>query len=228
MGKHRLFIRVVSVALLGVVLQTPAAAGMVSDCAGGEDPWRRVEACTEAIASGQWPGASAAWAYGNRAIAYAELGLALEAFEDHDRAIRLDPANPQAFNNRANSHAEFREYDRALEDYSRALRLDPAYANALFHRAGVYLVTGRYGEAAADYARTLELVPGFGPAYLGLAQAECGAGNADASVAARYEALDAGIPEPGVLEGQLTAKGYLRSGTAFDAALARWTEAGCP
>lgn len=228
MGRHGLCFRVVSLALLAIGLRGTAAADMVSACAGGEDPWQRVEACTDAIASGRWPGASAAWAYGNRAIAYAELGLPLEAFEDHDRAILLDPSNPQAFNNRANSLAEFREYDRALEDYGQALRLDPSYANAVFHRAGVYLVTGRYDAAAADYSRTLDLVPGFGPAYLGLAQAECGAGNVSASVAARRAALAAGVPDPAVLNTQLETTGYLRTGISFDTALLRWTEAGCP
>ncbi|MBY8976504.1 tetratricopeptide repeat protein [Rhodobacteraceae bacterium NNCM2] len=211
---------------------TPASADMVEDCAGADDPWTRLAACTEVIESGEWTGSRAGWAYSNRAVAHAALKNHLDAFDDHDKAIRLDPRNPRAWNNRATSHAAFREYDRALADYARALSLDPAYVNALVNRASVYDEIGRPADALADYDRAIELDAANGAPTDDLrflrADAACQLGEVEASIADRMPAFESGrFPRDAMAE-VLTNSGYLTGGASFDTALAEWTRAGCP
>ena len=216
------------------LLVSPVRAGVLEDCTQTGDWWLRIKACTQAIESGRWPGATASWAYSNRAVAYAALGDYLSAFDDHTDAVRLDPTNASARNNKANTHADFREYKRAIADYSVAIRLRPDYANALFNRAGVYYAVGKNAEAAADYTSVIALLPDFGDAHAGRAEARCRVGDIEGSVddrlaAIRFEALTV----EGVA-GYLQEKGYLDavpeplSGPALRAPLLDWTGKGCP
>lgn len=225
-----------------VVILAPALAWAetAEACAGDGDAWSRLSACTQVIEGGEWPGARAAWAYSNRAMAHAELGNHLDAFEDHDTALKLDPGNPRAWNNRATSHARFREYDRAFRDYDRALALDPGYVNALINRASLNAETGRAEEAWADYGAAIALESEAGRDVAGLAflqaDAACGLGRAQESIAGRQPAFESGLFSREEMAATLANTGYLARGAdldttegraAFDAALARWTAAGC-
>lgn len=207
---------------------------MLTECTQTEDWWKRVSACSEAIESGRWPGATASWAYSNRAVAYAALGDYIAAFDDHERAVKLDPANATARNNKANSHADFREYERALADYTAAIRLRPGYVNAHFNRAGVYFAVGKPAEAEADYTTVIDALPDFGDAYAGRAEARCRLADVEGSVADRLEAIGLETLTETAVADYLRSKGYL--GLATEAvppeglrpALTDWTRAGCP
>ncbi|MEM7506584.1 MAG: tetratricopeptide repeat protein [Pseudomonadota bacterium] len=218
----------------------PAAAETAQECAGDGDAWSRLSACTDVIEGGDWPGARAAWAYSNRAMAHAELGNHLDAFDDHDTALKLDPGNPRAWNNRATSHARFREYDRAFRDYRRALELDPGYINALINRASLYAETGQPAEAWADYGTAIALEDAAGRDTAGLAflqaDAACQLGEAEDALAGRQPAFENGLFSREEMAATLINTGYLVRGVevetesgraAFDAALERWTLAGC-
>jgi len=210
-----------------------ASADMLSDCTQTDDWWLRVRACTAAIESGRWQGGAASWAWSNRAVAEAALGDYLAAFDDHEKAVALDPANASARNNKGNSHAEFREYDRALEEFDRAIALDPGYTNAYYNRAGVHLALGDFAAATADYSAVIAAAPDFGEAWAGRADAECKTGAVPASVADRLSAIRLGALAPVEVAAYLRATGYLRAADPVPpdrlaAALAAWTAAGCP
>lgn len=229
---------------LGAVLATvlsigPARAGLVEDCTQQADWWQRIAACTQAIESRQWAGRRAAWAYSNRAVAHAALGAYINAFDDHEKAIKLDPASATARNNKANAHARFREYARALDEYSAAIRLRPGYVSAHFNRAGVLVALGRDADAAADYSAVIAARPDLGAAYAGRAEARCRTQDVPGSVADRLEALAKGGLTQDLVAAHLRETGYLRgaAGDAADAvidhstlapALQAWTAAGCP
>ena len=220
--------------LCAVLLASPAQGGVLEDCTQTGDWWLRINACTQAIESGRWPGASASWAYSNRAVAYAALGNPLSAFDDHNQAVKLDPANASARNNKANTHADFREYKRAIAEYSAAIRLRPDYANALFNRAGVYYAVGQNAEAAADYTSVIALVPEFGDAYAGRAEANCRLGKAAESVEDRLDAIRLETLTAEAVAGYLQEKGYLSAipepltSEALTPPLTEWTGKGCP
>lgn len=213
-----------------------ASADPVETCAAAKEPWARLTACSEVIASGDWEGSRAGWAHSNRAMAHAELGNHLDAFDDHNQAIKLDPSNPRAWNNRATSHAKFREFDRAFRDYDKALELDPSYVNALINRASLSFETGRAAEARENYTAAIALEEKAGRDTAGLqfllADAACALGDVAEATARRTPAFDAGLFTRDRMAETLIATGYLvrsqaKDRTAFDLALTRWTEAGC-
>ena len=220
-------------ALMSVAL--PASAGTLEDCTQQDDWWLRIEACTEAIDSGRYEGLRASWAYSNRAVAYAALGNYIAAFDDHEKAVKLNPGDAKARNNKANSHADFREYDRALREYTRAIELSPGYLNAHFNRAGVYVATGAYAEAVGDYSVVIKAVPDFGDAFAGRAEARCQLGEVAGSVEDRIEAIRLETLTLAEVTGYLQETRYLPREAddpvdegAFNDALFAWTEAGCP
>lgn len=229
-GLHRMLRGIVGIALATLVLAVPvgARANMVQECTQQQDWWMRIAACTEVIESGDWPGRRAAWAYSNRAVAHTALGAYIDAFDDHERAVKLDPSSATARNNKANAHARFREYDRALAEYSAAIRLRPGYVSAHFNRAGVLVALGRDREAAEDYAAVIAARPDLGAAYAGRAEALCRTGEVDGSVTDRLEALEHGGLTPALVEAHLQETGYLRDDTDLEDALKAWTQAGCP
>jgi tetratricopeptide (TPR) repeat protein len=212
-----------------------APAGTLEDCTQQDDWWLRVEACSQAIDSGQYSGLRAAWAYSNRAVAYAALGDYIAAFDDHEKAVKLNPSDAKARNNKANSHADFREYDRALREYTKAIELAPGYLNAHFNRAGVYVATGAYAEAIGDYSIVIKGAPDFGDAFAGRAEARCQLGAVDGSVEDRLAAIDLEALGLADVTSYLRETRYLSSDLSdpvapesFNEALAAWTAAGCP
>lgn len=212
----------------------PAIANTQTDCTQTEDWWLRIQACTDAIDSPNWTGARVAWAYSNRAVAHAELGNYLSAFDDHRKAVALNPTDPAARNNKANSHARFREYDRAVAEYSAAIRLRPDYTNALFNRADTYLSMGDYPAAVQDYSAVVQADADAAAAWAGRAEARCQLGETETSLQDRVRALELGVPAVEEMAGYLVETGYLRApqtgATLADIqpALNDWTAAGCP
>ena len=220
-------------ALAIALLPCPAPAGVLEDCTQTGDWWLRVSAFTEAIESGQWEGPAASWAYSNRAVARAALGDYIAAFDDHARAVALNPADAVAHNNTANTHADFREYRRALEAYDRALELRPDYTNARYNRAGVYLALGEFAAAIDDYSAVIAAEPDFGEAWAGRAEAACRQGLVGQSVADRLRAIRLGALTRDQTAAYLRQTGYLRAPdpvpeSALESALATWTANGCP
>lgn len=75
----------------------------------------------------------AAWAYVNRARIYwgavfnedYEAGGVDRAIADLNKAIELDPSNPDAFRDRASAFEFKKDYDRAIRDLTRVVELDP-------------------------------------------------------------------------------------------------------
>lgn len=221
------------IAVVTALRTEPTAAEIAEDCASAHsDPWSRLAACAEIIDSQQWASKRLGWAFSNRAVAQAALGNGLAAFEDHNRAIELDPSNAKAWNNRATSHAAFREYNQALSDYSQAIKLDPGYVNALVNRASVYFETDRADEAKADYDQAIALAIAQRKAHDDLlflrADAACRLGLIDRSIADRQPALRNGVYPREELARLLRQAGYAAEGEGIDLALRAWTKAGCP
>ena len=210
-----------------------AWADVQSDCTQTDDWWLRIQACTEAIESPRWSGAAGAWAYSNRAVAHAELGNYLSAFDDHEKAVKLNPTDAAARNNKGNSHAQFREYDRAIREYSAAIRLRSGYTNARFNRADTYLAMGDYAAAVEDYSVVIKDDAEAGDAWAGRAEARCQLGEAEPSTQDRLQAVRLGVPDISSMAAYLREKGYLSTSEAsgiedIAPALRDWTFAGCP
>ena len=81
------------------------------------------------------------------------------ALASHDKAIQLNPNNPQAHNNRGSALQSLHQYQAALESYDRAIQLDPAYAEAHANRANALMALKQYEPALESFNRVLELQP---------------------------------------------------------------------
>ena len=215
-----------------MVASTSVSADVQSDCTQTDDWWLRIQACSEAIDSARWSGAAGAWAYSNRAVAHAELGNYLSAFDDHEKAVKLNPSDAAARNNKGNSHARFREYDRAIAEYSAAIRLRGGYTTARYNRADTYLAMSDYRNAVEDYSAVIDADADAAEAWAGRAEALCQLGESAQSTTDRLQALRLGVPEVSEMSSYLNEKGYLSNAAeniaGIESALADWTRAGCP
>jgi tetratricopeptide (TPR) repeat protein len=104
-----------------------------------------------------------AWADRNDAVFGwngADRDSALTRAEGYaDKAIALDPDNPEAQNIRARLHMERGEWEQAILRYDRAIELNPSDSSILNGSSGVLLYVGRTDEAIARIQRAMGVDP---------------------------------------------------------------------
>jgi tetratricopeptide (TPR) repeat protein len=86
----------------------------------------------------------------------------------YQRAVELEPGNPEGVRLAAESAAEFGHFDDAVKLARRAVDLDPLNADSWENLGEIEYYTGRLDQAAADDKKSLELNPDFwgGPILL--------------------------------------------------------------
>ena len=96
-------------------------------------------------------------ALGWRGETYRLMERYVEALQDFDRAIELDPKYDWAIALRGLTFCLMELYPEALEDIDRAIELNPKYDWAIAHRGQTYLMLKLYNEALADFNRAIDL-----------------------------------------------------------------------
>jgi tetratricopeptide (TPR) repeat protein len=92
------------------------------------------------------------------------------------RAIKADPANPQAYHERAMALANLNRYAEAVADFERALALDPVFPGARNWLARTFARLGQHHRAGEEWLRDLRDNPD-GPPGMGVSPqswADCG------------------------------------------------------
>jgi tetratricopeptide (TPR) repeat protein len=112
------------------------------------------------------PGDARAQAYANRGVIYYNAGKRRQAFDDFNRALEADPANPGHYLNRGQSRYMEGDTAGAIADYAEALKLYPNFGDAYFNRGLAYSRSGEHEKAIADFARVIVLNPGDAEAHL--------------------------------------------------------------
>ena len=143
-------------------------AGYDSEQAG--DPGAAIEHYTGAIRSGELNQRSLARVFRSRGNAYHAANNNVEALNDYNTAIGLDPAYTLAYVSRGVIHHEAEDFERAIVDYDEAIRLDPDYALTYANRGGAFEQLGRMEEAVQDFRTAYDL--GFSQDWLVEALAE--------------------------------------------------------
>jgi tetratricopeptide (TPR) repeat protein len=92
-------------------------------------------------------------------ISNLNLNKPQKAYEDFNRAIKIDPNRADGYVGRANTLNTLGRYQEALEDYDKAIEIDSKLANAYVNRGSANSHLGKYEEAIADYEKGLELDP---------------------------------------------------------------------
>lgn len=144
-----LLIAVIAASVLGA----SAKADMIDDCLQDTDEKKRIDACTQAIESGQWSGPDLAWAYNNRGAAYDDLENFDRALSDLNEALRLDPGDADTLFNRANTLCSMGQHENTVDGYRDATRQNPRVAQQMqsfLQSSGFYNgpVDGRFGPAS--------------------------------------------------------------------------------
>jgi tetratricopeptide (TPR) repeat protein len=93
------------------------------------------------------------------AVVQAGLGKNVDALENYDRALALQPRHAEALSNRGNTLKALKRFDEALDSFDRALVAQPDYPTALSNRGAVLFEMARYEEALATYDRSLAIRP---------------------------------------------------------------------
>lgn len=96
-------------------------------------------------------------AYGNRGLAYLNLGLEEEAKNDFETVLQLDPEDAMGHSMLAELARFHGSPEDALIHINNALEINPDEPQALFIRGWLFARAGQYDMAVVDLQRHLEL-----------------------------------------------------------------------
>ncbi len=112
------------------------------------------------IHSWQWgPRAGIASSYGGMGQIFLSRGDFSAALDAFDRAIRLNPNDPNGYLGRGEVLSAAGKLDLAVQSYNEAIRLAPNPARALGYRAGAFERVGNDEAALADYDAAIKQDP---------------------------------------------------------------------
>ena len=86
-----------------------------------------------------------------QAIAQGEKELLADAIRDHNKAIKLSPAEPKLYDQRRQTYMKMGNYEKVLSDAKECVRLQPDEKIYHFHVFCALVATGRYDEAKIKY-----------------------------------------------------------------------------
>jgi tetratricopeptide (TPR) repeat protein len=104
-------------------------------------------------------------AYNSRGKLFAGEKRNVEAFNDFNKAIELNPNYFQAYYNRAILFMNEKRIDEALIDFNKTIQLNPNYFLAYNNRGLLFMNEKRIDEALNDFNKIIELNPNYFQAY---------------------------------------------------------------
>ena len=118
------------------------------------------------------------------------LGQLDGAIWAYERALKIQPAYPDAHNNMGNVLKEQGKFEEAIAAYRRALYFQPGYADAYFNMGNVLKAQGKLNEEIAAYRQAVALKPTHAEAYNNMGNALKDQGKLDEAIAAYRCALE--------------------------------------
>lgn len=88
-------------------------------------------------------------------------GSTLEALEDFNKAIELDPNDTQNYIKRASVHMELGDRSATWFDFDTAQSVNPKDPDIYYHRGQMHFIIGEFSEAAKDYQKSIDLDKDF-------------------------------------------------------------------
>ena len=129
----------------------PSRAQDQQDCADWTDPASGIAACTAIIESGLEADNGLVWAFLSRGLAHLDLGDSLQAINDFDHILRIDPTLAEVHYGKGLAYDQLGDFRQAAQSYSEALILNPSYASAYLNRGNALAELGELDRALADY-----------------------------------------------------------------------------
>ncbi|NJL60881.1 MAG: tetratricopeptide repeat protein [Methylacidiphilales bacterium] len=81
------------------------------------------------------------------------------AIAAYNKALQLDPNNPDAYQRRGNSHVQLKNWQAGLADFNQVLRLNPKNAFAYAYRSYIRLYLGDFQESFNDSDKSIQIEP---------------------------------------------------------------------
>ena len=95
--------------------------------------------------------------WNDRGVSLANNGKNEKALKCFDRAVELDPGEPEYLSNRGNMRLYLDDFEGAVRDFSLVIEADPHSGAAYYNRGIAYSHLGLYTEAAQDLDRACKL-----------------------------------------------------------------------
>ncbi len=89
--------------------------------------------------------------YFNRALAFRDKGMHIDAIADFDRVIELQPSNADAYLERGNVYSFVGSYDRAIDDFNAVFKLNRELYHTFFYRGNAHFNKEDFVNALKDY-----------------------------------------------------------------------------
>jgi tetratricopeptide (TPR) repeat protein len=144
--------------------------------------------------------------YLNRSKIRSEEGNYMDALDDCNKAILLNPKNPGVYCNRGVTFEKMEMISEAIIDYNLAISLNHKYASAYYNRGSIFGVKGEYGKAIEDFSEAISINPVFTLSYFNRAIALKKIGEIEKAIQDYNKIIDI---EPG------HAQAYCNRGVAF-------------
>ncbi len=103
-----------------------------------------------------------------RGLLFAETGQHQEALMEFQKALEIEPHNPEAFRGRAQAFAALGEIDKAEEVYKKAIAIKPDYWGGYNDLGVFYFRHGRYEDAIPQFKNVIALTPQNAKGYRNL------------------------------------------------------------
>ncbi len=108
---------------------------------------------SQAPASDRWS------AHYDQGITYLQKGKLNKAISEFNKAVELNPENPDVYYNRGLAYIKKEQYDLAISDNTKAIELNPMANKAYYNRGLAYHDEGQLDKAFSDYTMAIELNP---------------------------------------------------------------------
>jgi tetratricopeptide (TPR) repeat protein len=97
--------------------------------------------------------------YENRGVIYSRQGYSVQALQDLDKSIDMDPGYSPTYVKRSWVYQTQHQYQAALADLGRAIQLDPYFVDAYIERGILWIQTDGLPEALKDFQQALNIDP---------------------------------------------------------------------
>jgi predicted Zn finger-like uncharacterized protein len=88
-----------------------------------------------------------------------------KAVAEYNKALQIDPGNPQAYFGRARCRLNTGQYDKAIADFNKAVKFNPNYSKAYDNLGWLYMKRGEFDKSIGFLNKSIKLNPGNGWAY---------------------------------------------------------------